>query len=100
MINMMKAIKGILKRKNAQIRAEREKFEAERMTNSILAAYLFVFISELGGSAKIPKKSVSEALGRFAVNAYPSDDDYVIEVKELSAKPCGKDTGFGKAGKL
>ena len=100
MLNMMKAIKGILKRKNAQIRAEREKFEAERMANSIVAAYLFVLIADLGGSVRIPKKDVSDALGRFFVNAYPSDDDYVIEVKELSASAHGKDMGFGKAGKL
>lgn len=96
MFNSMKAIRGILKRKNLQIRAEREKLEAERTANAILSAYIALLVSRRG-VIKIPKKEISEALGRFSASAVSSGDDYVIEVGELPRGSCER--GGGCAGK-
>lgn len=49
---------------------------------------------------RIPKKEISEALGRFFVNASVSGDDYVIEVGEHSSRSFGGGAGFGKTGRV
>ena len=99
MFNSMKAIRGILKRKNLQIRAEREKLEAERAANVILSAYIALLVSRRG-TVRIPKKEISEALGRFTACAVSSGDDYVIEVGELPQKAQKRGSGIGKTGKI
>ena len=99
MFNSMKAIRGILKRKNMQIRAEREKLEAERATNVILSAYIALLVSKRG-SVRIPKKEVSEALGRFVTCASSCGDDYVIEVGEIPGGADGRGNCVGKAGRV
>ena len=99
MIKKIKIIRGILKRKNAQLRDERQKYEAERAANLILSAYVAVLAARYGG-VRIPKKEISEALGRFFVNASVSGDDYVIEVGEHSSRSFGGGAGFGKTGRV
>lgn len=99
MFNSMKAIREILKRKNLQIRVEREKLEAERAANMILSAYIALLVSQRG-SIKIPKKEVSEALGKFIACASSVGEDYVIEVGELPRHSCGKGKRGGQTGNI
>ena len=99
MFNSFKVIRGIMKRKNLQLRAEREKYEAERAANVILSAYLALLVSR-HGAVRVPKKEISGALGRFMARASVSGDDYVIEVGEVGAVGRGKDTRFGSTGKI
>lgn len=99
MIKKIKIIRGILKRKNAQLRDERQKYEAEKAANLILSAYVAVLAARCG-ELRIPKKEISEALGRFFVNASVSGDDYVIEVGEHSSRSFGGGAGFGKTGRV
>lgn len=99
MFNSMKAIRGILKRKNMQLKAEREKLEAERAANVILSAYIALLVSRRG-SVRIPKKEISDALGRFVACASSSGDDYVIEVGELSTSARGRGKDVGKTGNV
>lgn len=91
------AMRHLLSRKNIQIRAEREKYQAERAANSILTAYIFYLASQCG-IIRIPKAEISAVLGKYAVVAYSDGDDYVIELKDGAILGEG-DTG-GKAGSL
>ena len=99
MFNGMKAIRGILKRKNMQIRSEREKLESERVANAILSAYIALLVSR-HGAVRIPKKEVSEALGKYFARASMHGDDYVIEVGEIPASARKRSLDFGKTGKI
>ena len=80
-IGKLLSIRDVLKNKNMQIKAEREKYEAERMANVILSAYIALLVAE-HGAVRIPKKEISDALGRYIVRSSSSGDDYVIEVSE------------------
>lgn len=97
--NGMKVIRGILKRKNEQIRSEREKLESERVANAILSAYVALLVSR-HGAVRIPKKEVSEALGKYFARASSHGDDYVIEVGEMPASVRKRSLDFGKTGKI
>ncbi len=72
-------VKDIIKRKNDQIREEREKLRAEECANIILSAYFAILLSERG-AVRIPKSEISRALGAYRVNASSDGNDYVIEV--------------------
>ena len=76
------AIRHLIDRKNMQIRAEREKYQAERAVNSILTAYIFYLASKYG-TLRIPRAEISSALGRHTVIAYSDGDDYVINVRDI-----------------
>lgn len=96
MINHLKrfgALRYVLKQKNMQICAEREKYQAERAANSILTAYVFYLASQ-HGVVRIPKAEISALLGKCDAHAYSDGDDYVIEVK-ISADS-GEEATCGK----
>ena len=96
-IRKVGAIRHVLKRKNAQIRAEREKYQAEKAANSILVAYIFYLVSQCG-VIRIPKAEVSAALGKYEACAYSDGGDYVIELK--NAAEAGEGATCGKAGSI
>lgn len=99
MFGKIKILRAILKRKNAQIRAEREKYAAERAANAIIAAYLALLVSKRG-AVRVPKSEISDALGKFYVSASASGGDYVIEVGELPMSARGREALGGKTGKI
>lgn len=82
MFNYIKSIKKIIKRKNAQIRAEREKLEAAEAANRIYAAYIVWFASK-HGEILIPKREISALLGKYRAEVSYTSDDYVINVKPI-----------------
>jgi hypothetical protein len=79
MFKKINIIRKILRHKNSQIRAEREKTQAEQSMNVILSAYLAMLIDRRG-TVTIPKKEISEILGRYRVMASSDDENYVITV--------------------
>ena len=99
MFQKIKIIRSILKRKNAQIRAEREKYIAEMAVNVILAAYLTLLVSKQG-TVRLPRKEVREALGKFHVSFSASGEDYIIEAAELPMSARGKGALGGKTWKI
>lgn len=99
MFNFFRIIRGILKGKNSQIKNEREKYDAERAANLILSAYLALLVSKRG-EVRIPKKEISDALGRFFVTASALGDDYIIEVNELPPGSRGKGADLGQTRKI
>ena len=82
------AIRHLINRKNMQICAEREKFQAEKAANSILSAYVFYLASKYG-IVRIPKAEISEAIGKHTVVAYSDGEDYVIGLKDIAASKEG-----------
>ena len=89
MFNLTKAIRGVLRRKNVQIRAEREKFLAERETNKILSAYIALLAS--GQEAlRISKADVREALNSYGTDGSSDKDCYIIKVKKSEKGSLGK----------
>ena len=79
MFKKINIIREILRHKNGKIRAEREKTQAEQSMNVILSAYLAMLIDRRG-TVTIPKKEISEILGRYRVMASSDDENYVITV--------------------
>ena len=90
-------LRRILKRKNAQIRLEREKYVAEKAINSILTSYIF-YLAGKCGVIRIPKSEISSALGKYSVTAFSDGNDYVIEVCTCAAD--GEGDERGKAGRI
>ena len=84
-------VDSILRLKNREIRNEREKVQAGRITNTIISAYLSLLVERVG-SFRIPKKEVSRVLGQFVTTAISDGDDYVITVKKLTntGECCGE----------
>ena len=80
-----KAVENILRVKNKELRAEREKNQALEITNTIISAYLSVLVERLG-SVRIPKKEISAALGGYITRARAEGDDYVITVEKEDAQ--------------
>ena len=79
MFKKINIIREILRHKNSQIRAEREKTQAEQSMNVILSAYLATLIDDRG-TVSIPKRKISEMLGKYRVIASSDDENYVITV--------------------
>ena len=79
-----KSFEEIIRLKNCEIRAEREKNQALEITNTIISAYLSVLVEKLG-SVRIPKREISAALGGFITTATADGDDYVIAVTKSDA---------------
>jgi ribosome maturation protein Sdo1 len=79
MFKKINIIREILRHKNSQIRAERQKTEAEQSMNVILSAYLAMLVDDRG-TVTIPKSRISEALGKYRVIASSDDENYVITV--------------------
>lgn len=79
MFNFTKAIRWFLRHKNAQIRAEKEKFLAEHETNKILSAYIALLASKQE-SVKVSKADVRDALNRYSTEISSDNDYYIIKV--------------------
>ena len=99
MFGNIKSLREILKIKNSQIREERKKYEAQQAANVILSAYIALLVSK-HGSVRIPKKEISEALGKYFVSASALGGDYVIEVGELPRGARGKGAICGQTRKI
>ena len=82
MFKFRRALKYLLKSKNSQIKTALDRAEAVSCENRILSAYI-AFIASRYGVVRIPKKDISEALGRFGIITSSDKDDYIIEVFEL-----------------
>ena len=76
-------IRRIIKRKNGQIREEREKLLAAEAANRILSTYLLCFVKE-AGELRVSKDKIAEEFGKYRVDISASDEDYVIKVRELT----------------
>lgn len=74
-----KIVGGLLRMKNRQLRAEREKSRALGETNSILSAYVASLIEERGG-ARIAKDQIRCAIGKYTAQVLTDGADYVISV--------------------
>ena len=72
----------LVKLKNKQINAERLKICALEQTNSILSAYVSIFIDEQG-EVRIPKMQIRDAIGQYSAKVIPDGSDYVIRVEKL-----------------
>lgn len=75
----IKALMNVIKSKNVEIKALRDEARTRESVNLILSAYIAI-MAEKKGSAVIPKKAISEALGKYLVNATSDADNYVISV--------------------
>ena len=82
MFKFRRLLRYFLKSKNSQIKKAREAAEAARCENRILSAYV-ALIAARYGVIKIPKKEISEALGKYGVLTSADADTYVIDVFEL-----------------
>ena len=72
----------LVKMKNKQLNVERLKICALEQTNSILSAYISIFIDEQG-EVRIPKMQIREAIGRYSAKVVLDGSDYVIRVEKL-----------------
>ena len=86
------ALMNIIRSKNVEIKALKEAERAHDSVNVILSAYIAILVKEAGG-AVIPKRAVSEALGKYLVSATAEGDDYVIEV--ISTDEVSSEVGGG-----
>lgn len=82
MFEFRRLLRYILKSKNSQIKKAMEQARATSCENRILSAYIALIASRYG-VIRIPKKEISDTLGRFGVLASSDGEDYVIEVFEL-----------------
>ena len=92
MFQKLKSIIYILRRKNQQIKEAVEKAGAAQSANVILSAYIAVLVDK-HGAVRIPKKTISEALGKYKVTALSEGEDYVIEVSSVceSGESCAEE---------
>ena len=74
------ALMNIIKSKNVEIKALRETSKAQDTANLILSAFIAI-VAERRGRMVISKRAVSEALGKYLVNAVADGENYVISVK-------------------
>ena len=74
-----KIVGGLMRMKNRQLRAERERSRALNETNSILSAYVASLIEERGG-ARIAKDQIRSAIGKYTAQVLSDGADYVISV--------------------
>lgn len=82
MLKKINIIRKILKRKNAQIGAEREKYIAEKNKNYILATFL-TLLTENKGEIRIPKKDIRAIMGKYCMQAREEGEDFIIRCVEL-----------------
>lgn len=92
MLNKLNAIREILRRKNSQLRLERERTEIQENINSVLSAYIAVLIGRVG-SVYVTKKELSESIGRYRAELQERDGGYVISLvqREKSELSCEKE---------
>ena len=78
-------IRRIIKRKNAQIRAEREKLAAAEVQNRIYASYILCLAANVG-EARIKKSAIAEIVGKYRAEVSATADEYIINVREIGAE--------------
>ena len=76
-------IRRIIKRKNAQIRAEREKLMAAETANRIYAAYILYFAAK-EGAVRVPKGEIAGVVGKYRAEISATEDEYIISVREIA----------------
>ena len=74
---------ALLKRKNKQIRLERERCRAMEETNKIISAYVGLLVAKCG-VVEFPKALLADAIGKFSVSVCQNDGYYKINVTEMS----------------
>ena len=74
-----KIVGGLLRMKNRQIRAERERSRALSESNSILSAYVASLIEERGG-ARVSREQIKNAIGKYTAKVISDGADYVISI--------------------
>ncbi len=84
MFNHLKSIRRILKRKNGQIRAEREKLAAAEAADRIYAAYILYFAEKSSG-VRVPKSEIAETVGKYRADITATEDEYIIQVKAIGS---------------
>lgn len=77
-------IRRIIKRKNAQIRAERERALAAEVQNHIYASYI-LYLAASTGEARIKKSEIAKTVGKYRAEVSTTEHEYVIRVRELTA---------------
>ena len=77
-------IRRIIKRKNAQLRAEREKLMAAETANKIYASYILCLAAG-EGEVRISKAEIAETVGKYRAEISSTEDEYVIRVKETGS---------------
>ena len=82
-LNKIFDIRRIIKRKNAQLRQEREKLLAAEASNRILASYIHCLAKDTG-EVRIKKSKISEVFGRYRADVSVNDEEYIIKIKELT----------------
>ena len=86
MLKKINIIREILKRKNRQIRAEREKLMAAEVTNQIYASYILCLASD-AGEARISKARIADTVGKYKAEVSATEDEYIIRVKPVGSTP-------------
>ena len=81
-------IRRIIKRKNDQIRAEREKLMAAETANHIYAAYIIYFAAKEGG-VRVPKDEIANTVGKYRADISATEDEYIISVREIAPTGAG-----------
>ena len=76
----IEALMNVIKSKNLEIKTLRETAKAQDTANLILSAFIAI-VAERRGKMVISKRAVSEALGKYLVNAVADGENYVITVK-------------------
>lgn len=76
----IEALMKLIRSKNAEIKTLRDSCRVYESANLILAAYIAILAEKKGG-AVVPKRAISEALGKFLVCAESVGDNYVINVR-------------------
>ena len=81
-------IRRIIKRKKAQIRAEREKLMAAETANRIYAAYI-LYCAAGEGAVRVPKDEIARTVGKYRADISASENEYIISVREIVPKDAG-----------
>lgn len=77
-------IRRVIKRKNEQLRGEREKLLAAEAANRILSNYLLCFVKK-AGEVRVTKAEMTEIFGNYRADVSANDDEYVIKVRGLTS---------------
>lgn len=74
----------IIKKKNAQIRAEREKLMAAEVQNNIYASYILALAAG-AGEVRISRAEIAETVGKYRADVSSTEDEYIIRVQPINS---------------
>jgi len=83
MVRKILNFKRVIKRKNAQIRAEREKLNAAEVANNIFASYILCLAAD-SGEVRLSRSKIAETVGKYRAEVSATEDEYVIRVREIN----------------